>query len=87
MSREIRYGPHEYYKGKSFIVFYDKTDENLKYMFNNVREILEFLGKDCSRANVNRMNVEIYLALKRKGHFTRMLKNELLRIYIIDLDD
>ena len=87
MSREIRYGPHEYYKGKFFIVFYDKSDENLKYMFNNAREILNFLGKECSRANINRINVEIYLALKREGHFTRMLRNELLRVYIIDLDD
>ena len=85
--REIRYGPHCYYKGRFFIVFYDEKDERLQYMFDNVREILKFQQKDFSRSNVNRVNVEIYLALRRKGHQTRFLNGQLLRLYLIDLEN
>lgn len=75
------------YKGKYFIVFYDKTDEDLKYMFENVREILQFQNKELTRQNINLVNVEICRALKTKEHFTRFLNGETLRIYIIDLDE
>lgn len=85
--KEFRNGTHKLYKGNSFITFYDKTDERILYMFDNVREILKFQKKECNRTNVNRINVEIYIALKRKGHFTRFLNGTLMRLYIINLDD
>lgn len=43
------------YKGRFFLVFYDKSDENLKYMFDNVRDILKFMGQEVTRLNVNRV--------------------------------
>lgn len=81
--KEVRKGSHKYYKGSFFIVFYDKTDEYLKYSFDNVREILQYLGKPITRKNVNIINIELYRALKTETHFTRFLNNEILRVYII----
>lgn len=75
------------YKGKYFLVFYDKTDEELKYMFDNVRDILKFMGKALTRQNVNLINVEIYRALSSKEHFCRFLTGEVLRIYMILNDE
>lgn len=75
------------YKGRFFLVFYDKSDENLKYMFDNVRDILKFMGQEITRLNVNRVNVELYRALSSKEHFCRFLTNEVLRVYMISNDD
>lgn len=75
------------YKGHFFLVFYDKSDENLKYMFDNVRDILKFMGQEVTRLNVNRVNVELYRALSSKEHFCRFLTGEVLRVYMISNDD
>lgn len=80
---DVRKGTHKYYKGSFFIVFYDKTDEYLLYIFDNVREILEYMKKPITRQNVNVINNELYRALKTETHFTRFLTNEILRVYII----
>lgn len=79
-----RRGTHKLYKGEYFIVFYDKTDTELLYSFDNVREILKFQGKEITRQNVNLLNVELYRALKSKEHFVRFLTGEVLRVYIIN---
>lgn len=76
-----------HYKGQYFIVFYDEADEELLYMFDNVRDILLYQGKDLSRANINLVNVELYRALKRKDHLSRFLNGELMRVYIIENDE
>ena len=72
------------YKGKYFIVFYDKTDEHLLYMFNNVKEILDFKKKEVNRNNIILVNVELYRALKSEFHFTRFLTGDVMRVYIIE---
>lgn len=74
------------YKQKYFIVFYDKTDTNLKYMFDNVEEILKFQQKDITRQAKNLINVELCRALKTDSHFTRFLTGEVLRVYIIEAE-
>lgn len=82
-----RTGPHRLYKGRYFLVFYDKSDEELKYMFDNVRDILKFMGKSVTRTNVNLINVELCRALRSKSHATRFLTGETLRVYMIsDID-
>lgn len=81
--KEVRRGTFRYYKGSFFIVFYDKTDEYLMYMFDNVRDILKFMNKEVNRQNVNIVNNELYNALKTENHFTRFLTGEVLRVYII----
>lgn len=75
------------YKGHFFLVFYDKSDEHLKYMFDNVRDILKFMGQEVTRLNMNRVNVELYRALSSKEHFCRFLTGEVLRVYMISNDD
>lgn len=72
-----------FYKGQYFLVFYDKTDEYLQYMFDNVRDILKFMNKPLTRTNINQVNVELYRALKSINHFTRFLTGEVLRVYMI----
>lgn len=74
------------YKRKYFIVFYDKTDTDLKYMFDNVEEILMFQQKEITRQNKNLINVELCRALKTDSHFTRFLTGEVLRVYIIEAE-
>lgn len=74
------------YKQKYFIVFYDKTDTNLKYMFDNVEEILKFQQKKITRQAKNLINVELCRALKTDSHFTRFLTGEVLRVYIIEAE-
>ena len=70
------------YKGKYFIVFYDKTGEQLLYMFDNARDILRFQGKPITRQNVNHVNVRLYRALKTDTHFVTFLTGEVMRVYI-----
>lgn len=77
----------KYYRGRYLIVFYDKTDELLLHMFNNVREILKFQKKKITRKNINLVNVELYRALKREGNFCKFLDGSTMRVYIIDMID
>lgn len=77
----------KYYRGRYLIVFYDKTDELLLHMFNNVREILKFQKKKLTRKNINLVNVELYRALKREGNFCKFLDGSTMRVYIIDMID
>lgn len=77
----------KYYRGRYLIVFYDKTDELLLHMFNNVREILKFQNKKITRKNINLINVELYRALKRKDNFCKFLDGSTMRVYIIDMID
>ena len=83
--KEDKSRTRQYYKGKFFIVFYDKDDEVLEHMFDNVRDILKYQQQEVNRKSVNKINVELYLALRRKGHFTRMLNGKLLRVYLIKI--
>lgn len=86
---QARTGPRKLYRGSYFIVFYDESDEELRYLFDNVRDILKFMKRPVTRTNINLVNVELYRAFKRRGHFTRFLTGEKLRAYMIaaDIDD
>lgn len=75
------------YKHKYIIAFYDVTDEVLLYIFDNVREILEFQNKEITRQNINLINVELYNALQRKDNLCRFLNGEFMRVYIIDMEN
>lgn len=78
---------HRLYKDRYFLVFYDKHDEELLYLFDNVRQILKFMGKEITRQNVNVVNNELYRAFRRTGNFTRFLTGETMRVYMIaDVD-
>lgn len=83
---QARTGPRKLYRGSYFIVFYDEADEELRYLFDNVRDILKFMKRPVTRTNINLVNVELYRAFKRQGHFTRFLTGEKLRAYMIAAD-
>lgn len=80
-------GSRDFYKGNFFIVFYDKTDEELLYMFDNVREILKFQKKPITRQSVNLINAMLYRALRSEHHFVKFLTGEVMRVYIINLNE
>ena len=84
---EPRKGPQSKYKGHCIIAFYDKTGEHYLHSFDNVRDILKFRKMPITRTDVNMMNVELYRALKRKGHTTNMLTGKQMSVWIIDEDD
>ena len=75
--------PKKLYKGKYFIVFYDKNDERLLYLFDNVKEILKFQKKEINTYNARLLNIELYRALKSDEHFITFLTGEVMRVYII----
>lgn len=87
--------PHKYYKRHHFIRFYDMDGENCLYTFNNVREILRFMGEETSRTNVNIMNVRILRAAKSEKpsrilsaiQSDKSVDERRMRTYIIDNDE
>lgn len=83
-TKKIGRKPAKLYKSRYFIVFYDKTDEELMYSFDNVREILAFMGKEPTPRNISNIYVDLYNALRSEEHFVTFLTGEVLRVYIID---
>lgn len=75
------------YKGCYTIVFYDKTDTYYLYGFDNIREILKFMKKEPTRININLVNVELYRALRSDTHFTKFLTGEVMRVYIVNVNE
>lgn len=74
----------KYYKGHLFFIFYEKDDETIYQMFNNVYEIVKFIGKEPNRNNVIKASVKIARALKKKTHYTDIL-GRLCRVYTVDI--
>ncbi len=75
------------YKNKYLISFYDERDENHIACFDNLRQICQFRGKEVTSQNLTLMGVELYRAIKREDHSTRMLDGTLMHVYLIDIDD
>lgn len=75
------------FKNKYIIVFYDKSDENLVYLFNNRKEICEALNRPITNRNLNTISINLYRSLKRKDHKSNLFKGESLKVYIIDIEE
>lgn len=73
------------YKKKYIIVFYDKTDEELMYWFNNIPEVLRFMKKEVNSNNIKVIQNNLYRALKSEEHFCTFLTGKTLRVYIIQI--
>lgn len=82
-SKEFRQG---IYKNKYLISFYDEKDENFVMQFDNLRQICQYRQKDPTQSNLTLMAVELYRALKREDHSTRML-GELMHVYLVDVEE
>lgn len=74
------------YKGKYFIIFYDSQDERPLYIFNGIKDILLYMGKPITKANMDNIKVILYRALK-KNHRVRFLTGEILHVYVYEDDD
>lgn len=77
----------QYYKGKYFLAFYEKDDETLKYIFDNVVDICKELGWKITRRNINTINVNLYRALRRANHQINIFRGKCYRVYLIDIDE
>lgn len=76
------------YKGRYVVMFYEKDDDTLKYMFNNLTQVCRQLGWEVNRQNMNRIQVDIHRSLKRSNHQTNLFRKQCLKVYIVDvLDD
>lgn len=77
----------KYFKGRYCIVFYDSQDEWCEAIFNNIKEICHYKKLGFNSKNYNLVKVELYRALKREDHSTRMLNGKLMHVYLIDTID
>ena len=75
----------KYYKGRYNIAFYSKNDE-LLYVFNNLREICQFNNLECNRQNLQYLKLLLYKALKRESHSTKILGKK-MKVFIIDITE
>lgn len=75
------------YKGKYVILFYEKDDDTLKYMFDNIRQICKELRWEINRKNMNYIQVDINRSLKRQNHQTNLFRGQCLKVYIVDIFD
>lgn len=73
-----------FFKGKYMIVFYDENDEDIVISFNNIKEICKYRKLDVCQKNLTLISVEVYRALKREDHYTRILNGKLMHVYLID---
>lgn len=76
---------HKYYKKHYMIVFYDKDDETLLCEFDNVPEILEYKGLECTPKNIRTMHLNILRALTWRNHRTHCLTGKLTYVYLVDI--
>lgn len=87
INQTITQSTNQLYKGKYVITFYDIDGDEFRYMFNNVREILEFKKIPITKYNMKKMYITLYNIL-RKGidnNICTFLTGEKLRIYLIDV--
>jgi len=84
---EEKFNKNTYYKKKYFISFYDESDENFVVSFDNLKQLCAYKGKELTSQNLILISVELYRALKRPDHTTRMLDGSLMHVYLIDVEN
>lgn len=75
------------YKGNCFFAFYDKEGENVRYIFDNVREILKFKNLPPTRSNIINVYKNIRRAEHSENHFTMFLTGEVMTLFVYPVDD
>lgn len=75
------------YKGKYFLAFYDKEGENIRYIFDNVREILKFKKLPPTRSNITNVYKCIQRSEHSEHHFTMFLTGEVMTLFVYEADD
>lgn len=77
----------KYYKRKYILVFYERDDDTLKCICNNVVDVCNEFGIPVTEKNINKVKVDLYRSLRRKNHQTNILRGQCLRVYIVDITD
>ena len=75
------------YKQKYTICLYDKDDENLLYMFDNVEEICELKEETKNPKLLNKYRVLINKAIKRTNGSVKFINNKKMRLHVIDITE
>ena len=75
------------YKDKYILAFYEKDDDTLKYIFNNIKEVCEKLNLEVNKRNMNKIQVDIYRSIRRPNHQTNFFRGQCLKVYIVDITD
>ena len=75
------------YKDKCILAFYEKDDDTLKYIFDNITDVCRELGWEVNRHNMNRLQVSIYRSLRRENHQSNLFKGKCYKVYMIDITD
>ena len=75
------------YKNKYLISFYDDKDEHFVMSFDNLRQICQYRSKEPTTNNLTLIAVELYRALKREDHSTRMIDGTLMHVYLVDVEE
>jgi len=74
------------FKGKYWITFYDWDDETFLIGFDNLEQICLYKGLEVNAKNMNKINMGLYRALRRKTHRTRLLNDDHdMHVYLIDM--
>ena len=73
------------YKNKYVLAVYERDDDTLRYLFDNLKELCEVLGWEVNRKNMNRVQVNVYRALKRPDHQINLFRGQCYKIYIVDI--
>jgi hypothetical protein len=81
----VRSEDEKLYKNKYVLAVYDRDDDTLKYLFDNLKELCEVLGLEVNRKNMNKVQVNVYRALKRPDHQTNLFRGRCYKIYIVDI--
>ena len=74
-----------YYKGRYIIAFYDHDDETPLHTFDNIKEICRFKQLEVNIDSYNNIRIELYRALNKRNHSTRMLNGKPMFVYLIDM--
>lgn len=75
------------YKQKYTICLYDKDDENLLYMFDNVEEICELKEEIKNPKLLNKYRVLINKAIKRTNGSVKFINGKKMRLHVIDITE
>lgn len=74
-----------FYKGQYCLAFYNDKDEII-HVFDNIREIVDFLELPITRANTQYIKLLLYRALRRQSHITHILGSK-MKVYMIDINE
>lgn len=73
------------YKNKYVIAFYEKDDDTLAFLVDNLYEVCQKLGWEVNRKNMNYIQVDIYRSLRRSNHQTNLFKGKCYKVYVVDI--